>query len=208
MNVAEYASKVGVTPRRVRALIQSGAIQAVKSGHGWDIQHTDARRARSRRPLSAHSRRALTKALHQRTLSGLTGQLRARTAARIRMLRESGDPAALLVDWWGGQSPEGINFGANLVAQAQHGDGARVLHRIRTRPAEYLRRRADLADTVSTERTVRGISRTDLAERAAVTVHDLARIETGRPVASVSAVRRVLRALEVEPTAIPAPGEP
>ena len=159
MNVAEYASKLGVTPRRVRALIKSGAVQAEKTGRGWDIQAPDGHPQQYRRPLSIRSRRALAAALHQRTLAGLTGQVRARTAARIRALREADDQAALLVDWWGGQSPEGINFGANLVAHALRGDEEYVRDRIRLRRTGYLRRRADLAEMVRTERAIVGISR-------------------------------------------------
>ena len=81
---------------------------------------------RERRPLSEHSRLILARALHNRSLIGLTGQDRKRTAARIGELRTSDDAAALLIDWWGGKPFGPLNFGTNLVEHALAGNSAYV----------------------------------------------------------------------------------
>ena len=206
MNFVEYAKESGVSPRRVRALAESGRLHAYKIGGRWEIKEAAApRHEHPGHPLSDESRRALAGALHQRTLEGLTGQTRARTAKRIRELREADDPAALLIAWWGSQEPSGISYGANLVAHALEGRGDYVRELIRERRREYLRTWPALAATVSAERAIAGVSRAELAERAGVDVRDVASIEKARHLPSVSAIRRVLRAIGVEPTAIPSP---
>ncbi len=206
MKVAEYAKESGVSPRRVRALAATGKLNAYKTANGWEIKGAATpRHEHPGRPLSDESRRALADALHQRTLDGLTGQTRARTARRIRALREADDPAALLIAWWGAQEPDGINYGANLVAHALEGRKDYVRELVRERRREYLRTWPDLAATVSAERAIVGMSRVELAKRAGVEVRDVTNIEAARPVESVSAIRKVLRAIGVEPTAIPTP---
>ena len=206
MNVVEYAKESGVSPRRVRAMAESGRLHAHKIGERWEIKEAAApRHEHPGRPLSDESRRALAGALHQRTLEGLTGQTWARTAKRIRDLREADDPAALLIAWWGSQEPSGIGYGENLVAHALEGRGDYVRERIRERRREYLRTCPALAATVSAERAIAGVSRAELAERARVDVRDVDSIEKARHLPSVSAIRRVLRAIGVEPTAIPSP---
>ena len=204
MNVVEYAKESGVSPRRVRALAESGRLHAHKIGARWEIHEATApRQGHPGRPLSDASRRALAGALHQRTLEGLTGQTRARTAKRIRELREADDPASLLIAWWGAREPDDVSYGANLVAHALEGHGDYVRELLRGRRREYLRTWPDLAATVSAERAITGVSRTELAERAGVDVRAVTSIEKARPIPSVSAIRRVLRAIGVVPTAIP-----
>lgn len=205
MNVNSYAQRRGVTPRRVRALIYSGAIPAKKVGRAWQID-SEVWQPRQRRPLSLASQEALGFALHNRNFKGLKGQERARTAQRMRMLRESEDPAQLLIDWWGGEKPRHLNAGTNLVLHAQKNHRDYVRKYLKARPSEYLRSRSDLAAVVSSERAIRGIAQEALAQLAEVSLPTLRSIERGRPVDSVSAVRKVLRAVDIEPTAIPAPG--
>jgi hypothetical protein len=160
-----------------------------------------------RRPLSREAQCALTTALHCRSLGQLTGRLRFQTAQRIRALRESEDPASLLNNWWGGCEPTELNGGTNLVQHAIYGNADYVRERIRNRPTEYLRYRERLAEVVSSERTIQGMSRSELAARADVTVAQIDTHERALPYESLAALRRILRALSIEPSAIPAPGE-
>ncbi|WP_198416978.1 helix-turn-helix transcriptional regulator [Cryobacterium sp. TMS1-13-1] len=60
--------------------------------------------------------------------------------------------------------------------------------------------------SVSDERAIRGLTRADLAAAAGVELVVLSAIERGKPVESIAAIRRVLRALDIEPSAIPVPG--
>ncbi|CAN5314701.1 hypothetical protein BH09ACT6_BH09ACT6_02430 [soil metagenome] len=203
MNVVEAAGELGVSPRRVRALIASGRLTAHKSGSEWVIPRLDAGPRRRRRPLSPRSRELLARSLHDRTLHGLTGQDRARTAARLRELRTSDDPGQLLIEWWGGVAPDAFGFAENLVQHAVAGNRYYVAETLRRRPREYLRRREDLADVVSGERAILGMSRQQLADSAGVLVELVRSIEAGEPVNSPAAIRRILRAVNVEPTALP-----
>lgn len=92
MDVAEAANRLGVTPRRVRALIAAGHVKATKIGASWQVE-TLPDSPRHSRPLSTRSRRMLVHALQYRTLRSLSGTDRARTAARIRALNI--EPTAL-----------------------------------------------------------------------------------------------------------------
>lgn len=202
MNVREASKALGVSERRVRALIGQGKLQAQKIGHLWEIQDPNVQRA-SRRPLSEHSRVILTQALHQRSLGNLTGQERARTAARVRELRSSADPSALLIDWWGGKLSGPLNFGTNLVQHALAGNSSYVAQALQQPRREYLRSPHVLADIVSSERLIRGLTRTRLAQEAQVLPEQLIRIEHSKPLNSPGSVRRILRVLDIEPTALP-----
>lgn len=202
MKTEEAADALGVSPRRVVAMIGAGQIEATKVGQRWHI--TTLPPSRSRRPLSDRSRSLLARALHTRSLAGIDGQERARTAARLRELRSSNDPAALLAEWWGGAGDdEPVNFGTNLVRHALAGDRDYVREALHRRRREYLRQREDLADVVSTERRVRGLSIHDLAQTAEVPDSAVRRIERGLPMSSPSTARKVLRVLDIEPTALP-----
>ena len=202
MNTAEAARRLGVSPRRVRALIATGRVAARKVSGRWDVTDLGSG-ARRRRPLSARSRRLLARALHTRSLRGLTGQERARTAARVRELRASPDAARLLVEWWGAAAPGSTGLAANLVEHALAGNWDYVTETLRRRPHEYLRRRENLADVVATERTIRGLTRRQLAESAGVRPEEVRSVERAEPVRSPATIRRILRAVDVEPTALP-----
>ena len=183
-------------------MIAAGKIVASKTGRGWEINALPDRR--SRRPLSDKSRRLLAQALHTRSLAGLEGQDRLRTASRIRELRSTDAPAKLLTEWLGGAADGPVNFGTNLVQHAIEGDEAYVAEALQhRRRREYLRRSEDLADAVSTERRIRGMSRAELAESARVSVSDVRDLERAAPMSSPSGARRVLNALDIEPTALP-----
>lgn len=204
MNVADYADLAGLSPRRVRALARAGTLPAHKVGGRWVVDAPGPVRRAGRRPLSERSRRALVGALHTKSLDGLSGQLRARTAERLRLLRTAQDPAELLVDWWAGQAPTHLDGGSNLVVHAIAGNSARVrevLHRPRR---AYLRYPSTLARVVRDERAVQGLTRADLADRAGVDRALVGVIERAATTNDLIGIRKILRALDVEPTALPA----
>ena len=199
MKVTEAAAQLGVSPRRVRAMAADGRVPAHREGSAWVIEGLAL--PKGRRALSARSWQHLAQALKQRSLEGLSGQDRARTAARIRQLRNAEHPSRLLIDWRPLDAPRDV-FMDSLVAHAERGDDSNVTRALK-RPVEYLRSSQELAHVVSSERAIRGESRRWLAAAAGVS-EDLVRdIESGRPLASPGQVRRVLRTLGVEPTALP-----
>ncbi|MCL2849863.1 MAG: helix-turn-helix domain-containing protein [Micrococcales bacterium] len=201
MNVSDAARALGVSPRRVRALVAAGRVGAHKTSGRWEVTELRNRPARSR-PLSARSRQMLAQTLHTRTLGDLAGQDRARTAARIGELRTSPDPGRLLVDWWAGAPPGPGVLAANLVEHARAGNRDYVGETLRRRPVEYLRRPEVLADVVASERTFRRMTVTQLAQAAGVTAADVRHVERAH-VVSPPTTRRILRAVRVEPTALP-----
>ncbi len=144
------------------------------------------------------------RALHTRSLAGLTGQARARTAERLRLLRTVEDPAELLVDWWGGRAPTQLDGGSNLVVHAIVGNRARVWEALHRPRQEYLRYPSTLARVVRDERAVQSLTRSDLAERAGVDRAVVVAIERAVPVHDLIGVRKVLRTLRIEPSALPA----
>lgn len=157
----------------------------------------------SRRPLPQVDRDALSQALHDRGLTGLTGRLRTRTSKRMGILRNSPNPAFLLA-WWDGVTPEFKNAGTNLVAHAILGHSDFVTFYLGIEPSWYLYTRKSLANAVRSEREIQGFTQAKLAKRAGVTVKDLRTIEQAQSV-SLSTVRKVLRAVNIEPTALPDP---
>ncbi len=110
----------------------------------------------------------------------------------------------MLSDLWGREIPDIVDSATSLAARAIAGDHEGVRAQIAWRPTRYLRRRSDLADAVLTERTIQGMSRRMLAAEASVDSREIGRIEASLP-ASLDAVRRVLRALDIAPTALPTP---
>jgi excisionase family DNA binding protein len=199
MNVRDAAIQLGVTPRRVRAMIADGRIPASRSGSTWVIDALAP--VKSRRALSTRSWALLAGALKQRTLDGLTGHDRARTAERIRQLRESDHPSQLLADWRPSAAKRDA-FMDSLTAHAQSQDDAYIKRALRPRP-EYLRSAFDLAQVVRSERAIRRESRERLAEASGVPEAMVRDIEMRHPLSSPSDVRSVLRALDIEPTALP-----
>jgi hypothetical protein len=202
MDVNEFSKRNGIGPRRVRAMITSGDVKAKKVGRKWNILDETRPTIHTRRPLSDASREALIQALNDRTLEGLTGQMRARTAERINMLRASDKPSGLLTDWWRGATPTGISGAANLILHAQKGDDDRVREVLRRKQERYLRRPQDLARAVRDERTIRHLSVEELATLAELNSEIIER--TGKN-ESIRATRRVLNALQITPSAIPSP---
>ncbi|WP_181578410.1 helix-turn-helix transcriptional regulator [Arthrobacter sp. AQ5-05] len=191
-----------MTERPVRALIQQGKLKAQKVGRTWQIDDLQLRRA-ERRPLSEHSRLVLSRALHNRSLTGLSGQDRKRTAKRIAEQQASDNPAALLIDWWGGKHSCPLNFGTNLVEHALAGHSAHVFESLHGTRHEYLRKPEDLADVASSERLIQRFTQAELADKAQVSLADLKMIERAIRLPSPTPSRRILRILSIEPTALP-----
>lgn len=199
MKVTEAATQLGVSPRRVRVMAAEGRIPAHREGSSWVIEGLTL--PKQRRALSARSWKHLANALKYRNLEGLSGQERARTATRIQRLRNSEHPSRLLTDWRPPNAPRDV-FMESLVAHAEHNDDS-YLKRALGRPAEYLYSNQELAHVVLAERAIRGESRSGLAAAAGVPETLVRDIESARPLASPGQVRRVLRALEIEPTGLP-----
>lgn len=206
MDVNEAALKLGVSPRRVRALISGGKIPVYRSGERWETEALPP--ARSRRPLSVRSREQLTKALRSRSLRGLAGQARARTARRLNLLRTADDPATILLDWWGGQAEEKDAYVRNLLERTLAGDTAGVRDALRRRHPAYLAKTERLSDRVGTERRIQGLSREELAHTAGVNVSDVLDVEHGRPMRTPGPSHRILKALGITPSALPPTGTP
>lgn len=158
-----------------------------------------------RRALSEASRHALDRALTQRALGDLRGQLRRRTAERVRELRESERPDLLLLAWWRHADHLGRGLGDNLVDHARAGEVDYVRRVIRAQPQqdEFLRRPADLADVTSSARAIAGLTVDQLAETAGVATDVVRQIERGRMPGRVGDAMRVLRTLGIHATALP-----
>lgn len=199
MKVAEAAVELGVTPRRVRAMIADGRLRAHRDGSTWVIDELAP--VKTRRSLSPRSWEHLARALKHRTLDELTGHDRSRTAERIRRLRAAEHPSRLIADW---RPPAARHdaFMESLAARAANGDDAYLAEMFRRRP-EYLRDPRDLAEVVRSEREIQGLSRSQLAAAAEVPVSIVADLERRRPLTSPGSVRSVLAVLGVEPTALP-----
>ena len=202
LNVGEASKVPGMSERRVRALFQQDKFKAQKIGRTWQIDELDLHRT-TRRPLSEHSRLILSRALHSRSLPGLTGQDRLRTAKRIAELRSSDNPALPFIDWWGGKPWAPLNIGTNLVDHALDGNTAYVFENLHRRQDECLRKPKGLADIVSSERLIQGFTQTELASMADVPLADLKKIELAILLPSPTPSRRILRTLNIEPTALP-----
>lgn len=161
--------------------------------------------------LSPRSAEQLAGALHERTLAGLQGPGRAQTAARVRALRDAEEPGALLRAWFPngavGLGRHGRYLGS-LIAMAHNGHDDEVKQHLAWRPTEYLRRPELLAEMVSSERLIQGLTAEKLAARADVTPEQVRLLESRGWFPSPGIARRVLRVLDVEPTALPSWSDP
>lgn len=206
MKIREAAQRLGVSERRARTLAANGLIPARKVGTTWVVDAATARPGRGR-PLAQMAQQHLTEALHNRSLAGLRGHDRTRTAHRLRLLRSASDPAVVLRRWFprGAVLRHGIpvNYGHRLVALAQLGKDREVRELLERKPTEYLRTPEDLAEIVASERTISGLSRADLAMASITTVDAIRSLEKYGSYTSPGALRRVLRSLEVSASALP-----
>ena len=200
----EYANEHGISPRRVRALAAAGRIPAQRIGTSWVIE-AGARHEPSHapRPMGGKMRALLIRALRDQSLVGLTGPDRIRVARHLAALRTSDEPASLLRAWFRDDVPTGWSPGELIVRQAHEGRDDRVTALVRRPRRTFASTPERLARAVTDERTIRQLSRAELAARADVAADVVADLERGRPGVGVGAIRSVLRALDVEPLALP-----
>jgi ribosome-binding protein aMBF1 (putative translation factor) len=93
---------------------------------------------------------------------------------------------------------------SSILVRAIAGDHTSVRTQLRRRPTLYLRRPQDLAVAVLSGRTIRGLSVQALAVNVDLTPRRVRGIEQGN-LDSIGSIRRVLRALDIEATALPTP---
>ena len=200
----QYATEHGLSVRRVRALAAAGRLPAHRSGTTWVIED-GARHEPSRapRPMAAPMRQRLLSALRDQSLIGLTGPDRVRVARHLSALRTSEEPAALLRAWFRDEVPTGWTPGELMVRQAHEYRDSRVAALVR-RPRRTFASTPDrLARSVADERAIQHLTRLELAVLADVEPVVVTDLERGRPGVALGATRRVLRALDVEPLALP-----
>lgn len=138
-----------------------------------------------------------------------------RIANYLKELRHSPDPAALLRQWFpeGPRfldqdiNPENPRFAANhghlLVAYAFQGADDKVVERLSRRYIEYLRKPQDLAAVVRSERLIQGLTPEELARQAGAPLRDVRSVEDEHTLTNPVYVRRILRALGIEASALP-----
>lgn len=148
-------------------------------------------------------RRQLIEALRNQSLVGLTGPDRLRVARHLRQLRDSDNPADLLRAWFRGEVPSGWSPGELIVRQAQEGLDDRVSALVNKSRRKFTSSSGRLARVVSDERAIQGLSVAELARRAEVSVDVISALERARPGVRVGETRRILRALDVTPLALP-----
>ncbi|MEY9951248.1 hypothetical protein [Leifsonia sp. EB34] len=103
MAVSEFAMHRGITPRRVRALIESGKLAAQKVGNRWVLDEALLRPARPAvRPMSRRMAWALADELDGPGMHAsrhLASTEVSRIRGKVERLKESDDPVALLSAW-------------------------------------------------------------------------------------------------------------
>jgi hypothetical protein len=200
----EYADEHGISPRRVRALAAAGRIPAHRVGTAWVIEDGARHEAsHAPRPMGARMRQLLLRALRDQSLVGLTGPDRIRVARHLGALRAADEPAALLRAWFRDDVPTGWTPGELIVRQAHEGRDDRVAALVRRPRRTFASTPERLARAIVDERSIRQLSRDELAVRAGVAADVVADLERGRPGVGIGATRSVLRALDVEPLALP-----
>lgn len=115
VSVKEAASWLGVSERRVQALIEAERLSARRVGRSWLVPIAELPRVRYRsRPLSPRMARALLD-----SLSGVPATVsaseRGRLRGRLQALLQEDDPASLLRSWLAAAAPPIRRF---LVAPA------------------------------------------------------------------------------------------
>jgi len=108
MKVSEVAKSLGVSPRRVRQLIEDNSIVAHQSDDGvWDIDPRSLIRGLPvSRPLSKRSVEAMLQLLDGRQPQGISASEVSRIRSKIRSLRDNPDAAIKLISWMASRSVE------------------------------------------------------------------------------------------------------
>ena len=123
MDSKTYAEIAGISQERVRQLARAGRLKADLVQGRWEIEYEGhVPRPPSRRPLSARSRAEMLRFFVTMKLDHVRGVQKARLARRYRELLAAPSKSALLLDWWGGDEPEGTFAERNFIRAAQLGD--------------------------------------------------------------------------------------
>lgn len=177
MQVKDFADREGITVQRAARLAREGRIpHARKVGAHWEIPDAATVERRGGRPLSQQSREDFLGFLNTGTLDHVTGIRKKRTASRVRQFLASGDPAKLLRDWWGSESPDGRG-GAALVRAAQKGNDRQVRDARQGQVTWKLDSPDVIARRVSDYRAIQGMTIADVAEAAGVSDRTISSLE-------------------------------
>jgi len=203
MDAKAYAAIAGITPERVRQLARAKRIKADLIDGRWEIEYEGRpHRPPSRRPLSQQSRSDLLRFFVTMKLDHVKGVRKQRLAARYRELLAADSKSQLLLDWWGGEDPEGSFAERNFILAAQRGD-EEALAAMLTFPRRWLLSDPEAFTARLSDRlTLLGLSYEELADLASVpvsTARTLARKGEGY---GFIPKLRVLRAVDLQPTEV------
>ncbi|NLA66299.1 MAG: helix-turn-helix domain-containing protein [Leucobacter sp.] len=207
MDVKSYAAKEGISERRVRQLIQSGALKAAKIGGKWVIQDID-RVKRSRPRLSARQRQDLVSYLSDPPtfLSQVHGYRKPRTLEYVHQLETSEQPEQLIIEWFDGFLPPGNGPAATIreVIRGSKKWGALGLkHHIKPKPVVSKER---VRARVVSARLKMGRSLREAAEFTGLPVEVIRRMEqTGTVPGGVPMLRKYLAHYGDHPSVIEVP---
>ncbi|WP_123340563.1 MULTISPECIES: helix-turn-helix domain-containing protein [unclassified Curtobacterium] len=98
-SVAEFAVRAGLSPRRVRALIEGGSIRARQVGGQWLVDQSSEHRPAASRPLGARMRSHLLASLSGQPIDGLSAPERVRLRRYRDELVRSAEPDRMLGAW-------------------------------------------------------------------------------------------------------------
>lgn len=131
ISVAEAAQILDVSPRRVRALIDAGRVQARKVGGRWLVDAAALPRPHRSRPMAAERAWEIL----AETPAPATRQAAYRLRQRRARLREDTEPERLLSAWvvsrgrrerFGTRDPQGVLADERVVASGLSDDRARI----------------------------------------------------------------------------------
>lgn len=200
----QYAAAHGISARRVRTLASQGAIPAHRRGKTWVIDSEDRpARAAAPRSMGTAMRAHMIRALRAQSLDGLTGPDRVRVAKHLGQLRRADNPADLLRAWFRDQVPAGFTPGEVIVRQAHERRDDRVVALVRKPRRKFAITGDRLARVIADERAIHQWTVGDLAALADVEARDIIDLEKGKPGVRIGSTRAALRALGVQPLALP-----
>lgn len=203
LDAKSYAEVAGITPERVRQLARAGRLKADIFEGRWQIEYEGhARVAPTRRPLSAQSRADLLRFFATMKLDHVKGVRKQRVAERYRTLMAAPSRAALLLEWWGGDEPEGTFAERNFIRAAQLGDEDALKAMLEFPRGWPLYSAEEFASRFRDRMALLGIDVKSVAETAELpeaTVRDLARRGEGH---GLTPKLGALRAIDLQPSMV------
>lgn len=145
-SVDEFAKMKGISPSRVRALIEAGDVEAHRVGRSWVIDDSALRwEPAESRPLSQSNAWALISAIdnHGQLPPSLRDAERARLRERLGRLRSSDKPAALLRSWLPRRA-RAVDYQANASALGYLRDDRRIALSGISAPESFMSAQAEL----------------------------------------------------------------